>query len=263
MLSIQNRIGIGVRQAARLNLEPETIIQKNRVIADGGTIINLAYMNLAIKTYKSLGIYGNARLLTDANFAVKKDGSGAVSKLYDISGNNNDAVQLTGASQPMWSSVNGKGIITYSGNKKLTISSMSSVSEFTLDCNIKLDISQKTTCYFTRYQSLHGWVGGISDGTFNVVKFYLGGSTLYSAGPLDLNLHSVVNTYKNGVASIYLDGNINSTVNQAITFAVAPDTYIGSLDNNSQFFTGQINSSKLFDIALTSTQITTLKNLSI
>jgi len=44
---------------------------------------------------KAQGIYTSAKFIGDANMAVKKDGFNAVSVLYDVSGNNNDAVQLT------------------------------------------------------------------------------------------------------------------------------------------------------------------------
>lgn len=97
-------------------MQPETITQKNRIESDGGTVIDLPWMNRVISNLKAQGIYTSCKLLTDANFGVKKNPStGAVSKLYDISGNNNDAVQAAGANQPVWSLVNGRGVITYDG----------------------------------------------------------------------------------------------------------------------------------------------------
>lgn len=102
-------------------LQNETIIQKNRIEADGGVVIDLNFMNLVIMILKNMGIYGNAKLLLDANFGVKKDGTGAVSKLYDISGNNNDAIQTTGAYQPIWSMSGSTAVITYDGVNDILI----------------------------------------------------------------------------------------------------------------------------------------------
>ena len=104
-----------IRQATLL---PETMTQCRRIIADGGTIIDQKYMDRVIRTLKAQGIYTSCKFLADANFAVKKDGSNAVSTLYDISGNNNDAVQATGAAQPIWTAAqqNGKAGLVFDGS---------------------------------------------------------------------------------------------------------------------------------------------------
>lgn len=98
-------------------LLPETMTQCRRIVADGGTIVDQRYMDRIIRTMKAQGIYTSAKYIGDANIAVKKDGSNAVSTLYDISGNNNDAVQATGSKQPIWTAAqqNGKPGLVFDG----------------------------------------------------------------------------------------------------------------------------------------------------
>ena len=95
----------------------ETKVQIKRIKADGGTVIDEGWMDTTIRTLKAQGVYGNVKFLGDANFAVKKDGSNAVATLYDISGNNNDATQGTGANQPIWyvNQQNGKSGVSFDG----------------------------------------------------------------------------------------------------------------------------------------------------
>ena len=98
---------------------PETIIQRNRIVADGGTIVDLKWMDRVIRMMKGAGVYGSAKFIGDANMGVKKDGgTGAVSTLYDISGNNNDATQATGTKQPIWTAAqqNGKAAVIFDGS---------------------------------------------------------------------------------------------------------------------------------------------------
>jgi len=76
--------------------------QIRRIEADGGKVVDAAWLRLVIGTLKAQGIYTSCKFLADANFAFKNAGDNKVSKLYDISGNNNDAVQATAANQPIW-----------------------------------------------------------------------------------------------------------------------------------------------------------------
>jgi len=89
-----------------------------RIIADGGTVVDEGWIRTTIAVMKQQGIYASAKFIGDANMGVKKDvGTGALSKLYDISGNNNDAVQATGGKQPIWTASvqNGRYGIVFDG----------------------------------------------------------------------------------------------------------------------------------------------------
>jgi len=120
------------------HLEPETKVQMLRIAADGGTIVDYRYINRVIKTLKAQGLYKNSstnscKLLADINFAYKN--ATGVSKLYDISGYNNDPVQATGANQPVRTAgvQNGRAALVFDGsNDILTIPDSSG---FTLSTN--------------------------------------------------------------------------------------------------------------------------------
>lgn len=273
-MSVANAIG---------RMLPETITQQRRIIADGGTVVNLTWMNNVIRTMKAMGIYGNAKLLTDANFGVKKDGSGAVSKLYDISGNNNDAVQATGTSQPIWSLVNGRGVITYDGvdDYLLTTNTLNYLTTDNFTWNAKIKTAIDSRMIMGRIDnappndpSIFMAVGiassALDDYKFRVyIRDNAGINTadpgIYSLRTIaDNNLHNLY-FVKGNLITINTDNIdiVNATNNiNAVTLRLPIS--IGALYNRLAFtfnFSGQINSSTIFNIALTQSQITTLYNL--
>lgn len=273
-MSVANAIG---------RMLPETITQQRRIIADGGTVVNPTWMNNVIRTMKAMGIYGNAKLLTDANFGVKKDGSGAVSKLYDISGNNNDAVQATGTSQPIWSLVNGRGVITYDGvdDYLLTTNTLNYLTTDNFTWNAKIKTAIDSRMIMGRIDnappndpSIFMAVGiassALDDYKFRVyIRDNAGINTadpgIYSLRTIaDNNLHNLY-FVKGNLITINTDNIdiVNATNNiNAVTLRLPIS--IGALYNRLAFtfnFSGQINSSTIFNIALTQSQITTLYNL--
>lgn len=95
-------------------IDPAALVQKARIVADGGTVVDFWKMNTIISTLRLMGIYGSSKLILDAN-CVKKNGANLVSKLYDISGNNNDAIQIITNCQPTHTVENGKSILNFDG----------------------------------------------------------------------------------------------------------------------------------------------------
>lgn len=106
--------------------EPETLTQYSRILSDGGSVVDLYSMNTFIAGLKTLGLYNNLLACWDARFGVKKDGSNAVSKLYDLSSYNRDASQLTGSYQPIWESNvwNDRSAILFDGGDYLDLLGM-------------------------------------------------------------------------------------------------------------------------------------------
>jgi len=105
--------------------------QVERVEADGGKIIDVDYIEGMLATLVELGLMDNVKFLGDANFGVKKDAANAVSKLYDLSGNNNDVVQATGANQPVWTKAvqGGRAGLVFDGTDILTLTLGSALSQ--------------------------------------------------------------------------------------------------------------------------------------
>jgi hypothetical protein len=78
----------------------ETCTYYNRVIADGGTVINMAQVDVAESLIKSSSLPVAA--WWNASFGVKKDGSGYITTLYDLSTNNKDCTGLGTTHKPQY-----------------------------------------------------------------------------------------------------------------------------------------------------------------
>jgi len=87
--------------------DADAIAQRARIVADGGEL----YFNAAqgfIRGLKTLNVYDSARILADPRFALKKDGSNHLSRLYDLSPNYYDLFQNTGSAMPTWAESGGR-----------------------------------------------------------------------------------------------------------------------------------------------------------
>lgn len=99
----------------------ETVTFVSRVVADGGTVIDRNAVDLAIRNAKSNSYYTAISGWYSSLFAYKDAGSGKVSKLYDLSPNNNDLISASG-SEPVYTAnqQNGLACIVTTGNKYLS-----------------------------------------------------------------------------------------------------------------------------------------------
>lgn len=83
-------------------LEPETINYETRVLTDGGIVVDIEAVNNAILDAKVNGYYDSLSFWGAYNYGVKKNANNKVTKLYDLSPNNNDATQSDTAHSPTW-----------------------------------------------------------------------------------------------------------------------------------------------------------------
>lgn len=90
--------------------------QKIRIEADGGTVIDEAWMNLLLQTITNQSLTASCKFIGDANIGVKKDGSNLIETFYDVSGNSNDLTS-SGTSRPVWTASvqNGKYGMVFDG----------------------------------------------------------------------------------------------------------------------------------------------------
>lgn len=70
--------------------EPETTAFVNRVIADGGKVLDEVKLNNFYKANKAIGKYNSLQFAVSKQFGYKLDGSGNIIKIYDASKNGND-----------------------------------------------------------------------------------------------------------------------------------------------------------------------------
>ena len=242
--------------------EAETIIQKDRIEADGGIVVDLTWINSVIRELKEQNIYSSCKLLTDANFGVKKDITGAVSKLYDLSGNNNDAIQPTGASQPIWSLVNGKGIINYDGTDDFLIVLTSSMNlrlsqtwfASGKSSNISCAIVAKDDIVNQRQMSWEN--GGRDDYLFIPAATGVNAGIALTANvPCILSFRFTsgvkIEGWKNNVTGTPVSTAGITTNDAAIDYSIGA-RYTGSAWNNP--WNGYLNNTLAFDIALSEGQ---------
>ena len=84
-------------ESATKGLSLQTIAYRDRVIADGGTIVDLAYVDSIYKTLNNKGILSSLKVWISPNCGVKIS-AGKVTKLYNLLGSY-DAEQSDSAKQ--------------------------------------------------------------------------------------------------------------------------------------------------------------------
>lgn len=83
--------------------ETETSAYKTRVETDGGIVIDVPYTDAVYKAVKTQSNYANVRTWLSYMGGVKKDVSDNIEKLYDLSGNNYDALYDASGTKPIYS----------------------------------------------------------------------------------------------------------------------------------------------------------------
>ena len=251
----------------RRHIEPETLVQNARVIADGGTVVDSWWLNYFIRTLKDKGLYTSCKFLADANFGVKKDGGNAVATLYDISGNNNDATQGTGANQPIWTAAqqNGKAGLVFDGTDDLLNAGADATLQpttFNIFAVVKSTTNSGDYCGIVTtaiYGNYYGYSLRLnsSDIAQLCVQTSSGGATISTATPISnttlligINDGSNLNIFKNGVTETPIEGG-------TIAYEAGDNFLLGSYNGSppaGNKFEGNLFSVILFSPFLTTTQ---------
>lgn len=202
-------------------------------------------------------------LYLDAGNPLSYSGSGTT--WYDLSGNGNNGT-IVGAT---FNSAN-KGVFVFnnpssaSGSEYVNMGAnfVGQPTAFTVNHFIYLEASQLERTIFSNYESPSdsGWVTGISDSTNNVLKFYLGSTTLFSSTTLSNQVwYNVAITYDSGNPKIYINGVLDASSSNTINY-VAGNTLnnqIGRLSGLAiQYFYGRIGNVMYYNRALSATEIT-------
>ena len=92
-----------------------TTAYEARVTADGGTVVSESDIDAFVQSAKRYGYWWKLADAYSPTFGVKKDGSGNVSKLYGINGN--DATAISGH-YPVWTAAqrNGRATLSFDGS---------------------------------------------------------------------------------------------------------------------------------------------------
>lgn len=243
----------------------------SRVEADGGTVINEQMVNDA---YQLLADYSLTPIVwVDANFGVKKDGSNLVAKLYDISDNDHDAVQATGANQPFWNDAeqNGLATIQFNGSDEWLEegTNLGKPASFTAFTIFKAsNITSRNVIWMNRTGSYSWWgaeVRNTANGDIALIisdeansRYTTSTSAASLIGTTDYYLRT--DRYVTGSSTTiynYLDGGsaLSTTITGSATKAATNagtslDFRIGRYGNDTTYYTGYVGSLCIFDSSL-------------
>jgi hypothetical protein len=267
----------GVSKNPYMTTDPTAVIFQNRVIADGGTLIDTNWINSVISNMKRLGIYASCKFLGDANMAYKNAGSEACSKLYDASGNSLDAVQATGSLQPIWtaSRQNTRAGLVFDGTGDflLTPAMFNGASDYSIivgsnSDSAGLDANGRAICSLY-LNGKNGWFHYITRNnlTNNSRWFYSSDGDSVNQNPsasypFDV---TVLSTVTAGAAFVsYLNGTQQETDNiTKATFSNTP-LMIGEYHHYSSafyYFKGNITTIMVFSVSLTTGQRQSMESL--
>ncbi|MFA6290130.1 MAG: hypothetical protein WC637_00035 [Victivallales bacterium] len=243
---------------ARVGIRPETATQRNRIIADGGTIIDLNFTNTFIRRTKELGIYTSCKFLGDANMAYKQGATG-VTTFYDKSGTGNDLVQGTAINQPTWTAgqQNGRAGIVFDGSRWVAKTLVAAVDmPFTI-----ISVSKVTT--FEDYGIVYAATGSAGPQLFSFVAPSLSlsdGSTV--ATGITTTQYDLITTEWNGATSkLAVNGAAYSNVNVGTNHSSATALSIGAYTTPAYGLKGGVTSLFLFSGSLTTAQKVAMENL--
>jgi hypothetical protein len=253
---------------------PETMTQCRRIVADGGTIVDQKWMDRTIRTLKAQGIYTSSKFLGDANFAYKN--ATGVTTLYDISGNNNDAIQATTARQPIWTAgvQNGRAGLVYDGtNDTLTVAahvSLDITAALTVGSYVKTGATYEATfrlikkgyTYNTTEYMIHNELGYWRVHIVIGVEKTSKGTTALQAS----TNYAVMGTYDGAALNLYVNNVLEKTnpVTGSINAGTGEVLQLGGIDDweSAQYqFKGTKYHDHIFNAALTDAQRNALNGL--
>lgn len=194
------------------------------------------YYSAAVAAWKPTDIAG-CTFWVNAD-SVKKDVSNYVDTLIDMSGNNNDAIQSTGAYQPLWvdNQLNGEPVIRLDGSND----ELYCINNFVLS-TVFVVTKFGTSGNFPEYNGLlmanAGPFNGLIMGEGSTTNLYNLGYTVYINGVATFNF-SPIDTYK------------------TITTIKVPDwvqpLYIATGNYPNRWWNGDIAEIIIYDSALSS-----------
>lgn len=246
--------------------------------ADGGSVLDREYIQRAARGIVDAGHWSNLKYWGVAGLAKLRNSGGVdyVPKLYDLSGEGNDGVQTTEGSQPVWGATgldfDGSDDFLDCGND----SSLRIRNNLTVCFWIKNDTGNFTKFALGRFNSSttkRAWLvlyGGTTTNTLRVnVYANDAGTTLKSYSTTnamnDGNWHFVSFTFADNVLKYYVDGSeltggdLTKLTDNTVDLLTDSDVSL-YFANPTANFAGNINDLRIYNTALTATEIAAIYN---
>lgn len=242
--------------------EPEAISFRSRVVSDGGIIVDFYYCDKTVKSTKGLGIWGNVKFLGDANMGVKLDASGvSVQKLYDFSGNNNDATQGTVANQPVWTKnvQGGRAGMVFDGTSDFfNVTPAGPSANWTF-----IGIAKASFVDANWHELFHQKTSRITitilANVFSIYDNNVRSSTYTLADTTNFHFYYV--SQATTTLSFYVDGVAYATPASAGYSIGGSLAQICAYENGTERWSGPVTSVLIFGTALTTSQRTAIENM--
>jgi len=232
--------------------EAETLAFQTRVLADGGTVGDLDFVDAIIAYLKSQGRLSDLLVAVGPEMGYKAT-SGAIGTLYDLRGNN-DLAQATTAAKPTLTTsglFGGKTVATFDGDDDfINTAALTRAHPFVI---FALGRMSETNPPATQHDLVGFGSGSFIRGHANGDwRYRNGGTTLTSTSDSDLDVH-LHTLAANGASTVaYLDGALEVTGNMG-TSGISEFT-LGRENSVSSFFPGDIACALVVAGTLTSTQ---------
>lgn len=259
-------------------------------VADGGSVLDREYIQRAARGIVDAGHLDNLKFWGVAGLAKLRNSGGVdyVPKLYDLSGEGNDGVQTTEANQPVWGATG----LTFDGSDDVMLtdynySDYGYSQPLTLSCWAKISASMIDTAANTNMIFLgvgannpdyYSWPGSIGLAVYRVSGYLniyirtetvnMGAGKVFTVGDW---MHITGTWDGANTLKFYLDGALeatNSTVNVAVgetpknkPFKIGGDDHTFGSITYIKFFDGIVNDIRIYNTALTGTEIAAIYNL--
>ena len=247
----------------------ETKTYRDRVQADGGTVTDITLVDSLLRTAKDQGFYADLAFIGGAELGYQLT-SGAISTLYDASGNASDSVQGTAASRPTTGAhvgLNDKQAVIFDGSDHLPVDAIASAlqGDFTI---ISLTLPSKAG-------NIHPWgaQGSTSGHYIDLATDVRSHTTTYrlrsadadetlqpTTGRVSAKEPALTSVVKNGTTStIYKDGVSQGTGTVANSLSGLDQALLGGHNGYSATFQGSYALHLCVSAALTDAQRTALE----
>jgi hypothetical protein len=254
-MKIANTNTIGAKGRGVL---PEVLAYKNTVESDGGVIGDINTFNDNIQWDKNNELYSNLMFYNSVYGGFKKDASDYVNKIYDIK--ENDGVQNTGTNQPLLAA---KGYDFDAVNDYYELEQLltGGSDPFSISFWLMIDDITRTGDVIGRFDTGKHWRFSQAEDKveFRVRTSGDSNSTIY--GNISTGMYHVVGVYTGSDQKLYINKTLTSEASPGELLVESGPFYINTFNGNIGFLGMTINEIKIYNTALTNTQIESLYNL--
>lgn len=240
-------------------------------VADGGSVLDREYIQRCARQIVDMGHWDNLKFWGDTGLAKLRNSGGVdyIPKGYDLSGNSYDYTQTTEANQPVLT----MPAFVLDGTDAFAQGSTITITDFTILAWIKTSNSVAVMRILSHQDTFAGQPNGVYYLRINAGKVQsavrqTGGSAssiITTTTVSDDAWHLVAVTRNDATMAINIDGDEDISEGSKVTGEInSGKLALGALyydESPSEYFIGSFADIRLYDTALTETEIAAIYNL--